>query len=162
MTVQELRAFLELNVEDADRHAFLRGEERLASVLRNMLRTRAAASAALEEGLLQEPIAAAETYDAAMNFLARKQLERVAKRSELSDYQQQARERYLRDQKSSENLSRIRLRICWFLMKLRAPKRKKRWRRYGSSSRARLLKRIGAGILGRSIGFAKRRGHLKK
>jgi len=97
VTVQELKAFLELNVEDADRQAFLRGEERLASVLRNMLRTRAVASAALEEGLLQEPTAAAETYDAAMNFLARKQLDRVAKRSELSDYQQQARERYLRD-----------------------------------------------------------------
>jgi peptidyl-prolyl cis-trans isomerase C len=58
---------------------------------------RVIAADGIESGLLDDPVLRAEMYQAAMNFLSEKQFEHVADQRALDDYEQQARELYLRD-----------------------------------------------------------------
>jgi peptidyl-prolyl cis-trans isomerase C len=97
LTRQGLMAFLEVNVPPADRAAFLESPERIERLLRDLMTPRVIAADGLATGLLDDPVLKAETYQAAMNFLSEKQLDRIADERELDDYEAQARELYLRD-----------------------------------------------------------------
>ncbi|MGK7295443.1 MAG: peptidylprolyl isomerase [Candidatus Wenzhouxiangella sp. M2_3B_020] len=100
LTERDLMAYLEVNVPPHDRQAFFRSPERTERLLRDLMTPRVIATDGIDDGLLDDPVLRAEMYQAAMNFLSEKQFERVADRRELDDYEQQARELYLRDREA--------------------------------------------------------------
>ena len=97
LTAQDLMAYLEVNVPRRDREAFFLSPDRTERLLRDLMTPRVIAADGIESGLLDDPTLRAEMYQAAMNFLSEKQFERIADQRELDDYEQQAREIYLRD-----------------------------------------------------------------
>jgi len=95
ISVEEIKAYFDVNVRERDRLTLLKDERRFSELVRQLLETRGIANEALQAGILENQDFMAEMYQAAVNFLRRGRMEQVWQENKLEEYEQQARELYL-------------------------------------------------------------------
>lgn len=94
LTEADLRAHVE-SIPQTDRAGFVNNPRRIAETAEQQTRQEQLALAALESGLLDDPVRSARLYRAAVDELATWQIQHVLANGKLDDYEQQGRELYL-------------------------------------------------------------------
>lgn len=94
-------------IPEADRAGVLSDPKRVGRMLDDLMLTRLVAMEGLKDGLLDDENVQAHLYQAAMVYLAERQMERVKSAGELEDYTRQARELYLRNPEAFRQQERV-------------------------------------------------------